>query len=59
MSSEKKRFKLNGAVVNHSVMDLPMAEQCVDVAQAAIRDHYTEHVSARPNHAALLIAAVP
>ena len=44
MSSEKKRFKLNGAVVNHSAMELSLAEECVDFAHTAIRDHFTEKV---------------
>ena len=42
--SEKKRFKLNGAVVNSNAMELPMAEKCVDLAHAALREHYTEKV---------------
>ena len=44
MSTEKKRFKLNGAVVNHNAMEIPMAEKCVDMAHAAIRDFFTEKV---------------
>jgi hypothetical protein len=44
MSGEKKRFKLNGAVVNHCAMDHDLAEQCVDLATAAVRDYYTEQV---------------
>ncbi len=42
--AEKKRFKLNGAVVNHSAMEMPMAERAVDFAIEAIRDQNTEQV---------------
>jgi hypothetical protein len=42
--AEKKRFKLNGAVVNHCAMDMPMAEKAVDFAIEAIRDQNTEQV---------------
>jgi len=45
--SEKKSFKLNGAIVKLNVMPMALAEQAVDIALQAIKDNNTERVRAR------------
>ena len=40
--SEKKSFKLNGAIVKLNQMPMAMAEQAVDISLAAIKDNNTE-----------------
>ena len=42
--SEKKSFKLNGAIVKLNQMPMAMAEQAVDISLAAIKDNNTERV---------------
>ena len=42
--SEKKSFKLNGAIVKLNQMPMKMAEQAVDISLAAIKDNNTERV---------------
>lgn len=42
--SEKKSFKLNGAIVKLNGMPMNMAEQAVDFALEALKDNNTEKV---------------
>ena len=61
--SEKKSFKLNGAIVKLNGMPMNMAEQAVDFALEALKDNNTEKVcvAAVPRHRqpSLLLAFVP
>lgn len=45
--SEKKTFKLNGAIVKLNVMETAMAERAIDVALRAIKSNNTEKVRHR------------
>mmetsp|Transcript_24302 Transcript_24302/g.68268 ORF Transcript_24302/g.68268 Transcript_24302/m.68268 type:complete len:95 (-) Transcript_24302:203-487(-) len=40
--SEKKTFKLNGAIVKLNVMEMSMAERAIDIALRAIKANNTE-----------------